>query len=259
MPFPSKKRYVYENNQLEKVICQLRFPPILKIDSELPADFQEAIRTEYPLYVERRELVPEINVEVEKQPLQLGNTNLSKNHEFSSEDQVWKVNLARTFLAVSTSKYIDRDSFSSKVEAIYEKLMRIYSPPFFTRIGLRYTDLFIRSRLGLDGISWTELIQPPFLGLLISHEVREDIRNSESVNEVWLSDHESVVRIKSSLVVNVETKEQCFIVDSDFFTTKRTSLADVSAKREFLHQNASNLIQSIITPKLHKAMKPQDM
>jgi len=32
MPFPEVKRVIYEHNPLDKVICQLRFPPILRIE-----------------------------------------------------------------------------------------------------------------------------------------------------------------------------------------------------------------------------------
>jgi uncharacterized protein (TIGR04255 family) len=50
MLFPDVPRVIYEVNPLEEVICQLRFLPVLKIDTEPPAGFQEEIRAEYPLY-----------------------------------------------------------------------------------------------------------------------------------------------------------------------------------------------------------------
>ena len=47
MAFPEVERVIYERNPLDEVICQLRFPAILKID-EPPIAFQEQIRTRYP-------------------------------------------------------------------------------------------------------------------------------------------------------------------------------------------------------------------
>ena len=48
MPFPDVERVIYNENPLDRVICQLRFAPILKIDTEIPAEFQERIRIDYP-------------------------------------------------------------------------------------------------------------------------------------------------------------------------------------------------------------------
>ena len=53
MPFPEVKRVIYKKNPLDRVICQLRFAPILKIDAEIPADFQEMIRADFPNYSEK--------------------------------------------------------------------------------------------------------------------------------------------------------------------------------------------------------------
>ena len=56
MVFPNFERVVYKKNPLEEVICQLRFPPILRIDSGNAADFQDVIRQDYPLYSEASDL-----------------------------------------------------------------------------------------------------------------------------------------------------------------------------------------------------------
>lgn len=50
MPFPPTPRVRYELNPIQEVICQLRYPPILRIGAEAPAAFQEVIRKDYPLY-----------------------------------------------------------------------------------------------------------------------------------------------------------------------------------------------------------------
>ena len=41
--FSNDERVIYAKRQLVEVICQLRFPEILKIDVSEPADFQERI------------------------------------------------------------------------------------------------------------------------------------------------------------------------------------------------------------------------
>jgi uncharacterized protein (TIGR04255 family) len=64
MPFPDSPRAIYRMNPLDHVICQLRFPPILMIDSKPPNEFQDAIRKEYPLYYEGKEALTEIPLEI---------------------------------------------------------------------------------------------------------------------------------------------------------------------------------------------------
>ena len=48
MLFSDHPRTHYRNAPAHEVICQLRFPSILTINSVEPADFQEAIRAEFP-------------------------------------------------------------------------------------------------------------------------------------------------------------------------------------------------------------------
>ena len=47
---PDNRRYAYGKAQLIEVICQLRFPTILSIDTREPADFQETVREAFPRY-----------------------------------------------------------------------------------------------------------------------------------------------------------------------------------------------------------------
>ena len=54
--FSTEERCIYRKNQLNEVICQLRFPEILTIGVNVPAAFQEAIRDEYPQYTARKEV-----------------------------------------------------------------------------------------------------------------------------------------------------------------------------------------------------------
>ena len=48
MLFSDRPRSHYPNAPIHEVICQLRFPTILTINTVEPADFQEAIREDFP-------------------------------------------------------------------------------------------------------------------------------------------------------------------------------------------------------------------
>lgn len=58
MLFSDRPRSHYRAAPVREVICQLRFPTILTINNVEPADFQEAIRAEFPQYVRRQDAVP---------------------------------------------------------------------------------------------------------------------------------------------------------------------------------------------------------
>ena len=58
MLFAPYERYQYARAPLLEVICQLRFPTILSIGAKEPAEFQEAIRKDFPQYAARQEQLP---------------------------------------------------------------------------------------------------------------------------------------------------------------------------------------------------------
>ena len=53
--FSQQPRCIYRENPLGQVICQLRFPEILTIGANVPVEFQEAIRDQYPRYAAKQE------------------------------------------------------------------------------------------------------------------------------------------------------------------------------------------------------------
>ena len=162
MLFPETPRVIYQENPLVEVICQLRFPLLLRIDTEPPADFQEALREEYPKLKVEKSLG--INISVQGNIPPPGPTGLK--YEFASEedDPIWKVVLANNFLALTTQRYQRWEEFRERLEKLITTLVEIYRPNFFTRIGLRYQDLIVRSKLGLKDYSWTDLLEPPHCG-----------------------------------------------------------------------------------------------
>lgn len=263
MPFPEVKRVKYNKTPLENVICQLRFPPILEIDSQTPYLFQNKIREYFPIYEEKIEVQQEINAAINiaitdqiVNPMTKVSSN--KNHEFVSEDGLWKINLTRTFLSVSTGAYSTWEDFVSRLTLPLDALNEIYQPAFFTRIGLRYVDVFCRSKFGLDECSWKELIQPQFLGILGS-DIAENVKEMNSVYEIGCEDGEGIIRISAGLVRKIDTNEECFLMDSDVYTLKKVICEDSKDKLNYLHDRTSRLVRFAITDKLHEGMEPENL
>ena len=168
---PDNRRYAYGKAQLIEVICQLRFPTILSIDTREPADFQETVREAFPRYQCQVETIPGVN----------GAPNRTiNNHTFLSEDGGYKLSLTKDFIALSTMRYTNWEDFAARLDEPLGQFIKIYRPNCFDRVGLRFVNAFSREQLGLAGRRWNDLLQPPYLGVLDEDEIDE-----ESVVKCW--------------------------------------------------------------------------
>lgn len=261
MPFPPVQRVIYGKNSLDRVICQLRFPPILRIDADIPADFQDQVRTQFPHASETSEFKVEsssaigdrVPAELIQQVIQSSGT---KNYEFSSEDGYWKINLTRTFIALSTTEYRRWEEFRDRLMLPLEALNKIYTPNYFARVGLRYINIIQRSQVGLSDVPWQELLSPTVIGLLGSPDITAFVEGLESWQQIRLAEQGGNARIAVKLQKAKNDQENCFILDSDFFDIKRTEIADAVSKLNFLHLRPSRFIRWAITDRLHHAMEP---
>lgn len=264
MPFPQAERIIYRKNPLEVVICQLRFPPILSIETEIPAKFQDLIRADYPLYNETTEfkinMPKESGDQIPSEILELKPTSTStRNYEFISEDNNWKVNLTRNFLAVSTLQYTRWEDFKRHLIGPFEALIAIYSPAYFSRVGLRYKDVFKRSILGLDNTPWSELLQPYIIGIMTAKDVGNNVINFMFTTEIKLDDSASLVRIISGLGEDSNTGEIKYIIDSDFFTTDKKKRKEAIECLDYFNKRGSRLLRWCIKERLHEAMEPESL
>lgn len=262
MAIPEVGRFIYRSNPLDTVICQIRYNPILKIDTQAPADFQEVISSEYPNFTETSEVIfgiqigsPQVQAEEFKQ---LERSQEGKNYEFASEDSKWKVNLTRSSISLSTKDYIKWEDFIERFEKVFNVFVSIYHPTTFTRIGLRYIDIVARSKLGLSGVDWSELIQDYILGVLSNDDVKDTIKNYESHFQVLLEDGENRVRVITKTVQSSEG-EQCYLLDSDFFNTNKLKYEEALPVLKYLHSNALKLFRWYIKDKLNDTLGPQQV
>ena len=186
MPFPEVPRVTYAKNPLMKVLCQLRFPPILKIDSEIPVNFQDKVRNDYPFYQEKslNEPPAEIKGQLPTEFVKRMFGNGSKRYEFTSADKQWTVTLTKEFLALTAHDYKRWEEFTDHFELPLNIFIDEYSPSFYSRIGLRYQNVIRKSILGLQDAKWSELLKPYIAGVLAAPDVEEEFVKEVAHSEV---------------------------------------------------------------------------
>jgi uncharacterized protein (TIGR04255 family) len=249
---------IYQINPLEVVICQLRFPPILKIDTEPPAAFQEQIRADYPFYESKSPFrlpagLPPNLAEMVVADLPLGGI---KSHDFDSKDRTWGLNLTREFLALTCRAYERWENFRERLNGACVALNECYKPAFYTRIGLRYRDVIRRSRLQLEKTPWLELLQPWISGVIGRPETADQVKNTASVFLIDFPEEAGRVQVSSGLAVDGQTNEIAFVIDADFYTEQQTESSHVFQRLDIFNRYAGRFFRWCITDQLHEAMRP---
>jgi uncharacterized protein (TIGR04255 family) len=259
--FSTKDHCHYRANQIAEVICQLRFPEILSIGASAPAAFQDAIRDEFPQFIRRQDLpAPKItgmpgHLSLENQPGVI-------NYQFSSADGAWRVNLTSRFISLTCNHYTSWEEFAKKLDKPLAAFIQIYKPAYFERIGLRYLNFISRYELGLEGVPFSQLIAPCYLGPLMEEDVPE--ANSTRCN----IDAELNIRGGCRLKVHAgpgfvkkngkSDQEVKFIFDQDLFMPGQLPVNLSAGALQTLHAQAWSIFRGAITDQLHDAMDPID-
>lgn len=262
MPFPISPRVIYRQNPLVEVICQIRFPPILRIDTEPPARLQESIRGEYPHYSEASNATIQLPdgtpPEVARMVQGFGvSRQAGMRHEFVSKDQAWQVTLSRDALALKTTAYQRWEDFRARTETVVRALIAEYKPSFSTRVGLRYVDLVQRSTLGLGEEPWSNLLSPAIAGEFAAPTIAAKIESAAREVVIRLDDAGSRVRIRHGLALVEPSNEPSFLIDSDYFTDTQTEIANVLTVLDGFNRVAGHLFRWCIQDRLHTALGPQ--
>lgn len=260
--FSGQPRCIYGANQLGEVICQLRFPEILRIGTDVPADFQDAIRDEYPQYTMLKEPHPPRltgvpgNLTVEKQ-------EPTVNYQFVSADGVWRVNLTGKFISLACNRYTRWEEFARKLDKPLAAFIRIYQPAYFDRIGLRYMNFISRKALELTDVPFSDLIHPRYLGLLADEDVREQATIQSRVDAdtairggCRVKLHAGPGMVRKGKLSDPEVK---FVLDLDLYMPGKVPVNLSAGALQTLHSQAYPIFRGAITETLHDALLPESI
>lgn len=259
MPIPESARVIYGKNPLEEVICQLKYPTILRIDKEIPADFQEAIRGEYPIFAEPQEAgisasLPQEVAKIFGPELALGTQH--RLYRFSTEDEQWSVTLTKDFIALSTRSYRQWEEFKQRLEQAVRVFVDQYQPHAYSRIGLRYRDVIHRSKLGLKDVPWAELLSPYIAGALAATYLAPSISHVARQLRMALNPESNQVLLRHGSAIDKQTNEPAYVIDADFFTEQKTEINDALRVLDYFNREAGRLFRWCIEDRLHDAMEP---
>lgn len=251
--FPSSPRIFYGKAPLTQVICQLRFPSLLRIEGEPPAAFQEKIRNLFPL-LERAAPVPQ---EIPAEIIQaMGIANVSTSFSFKTEDNKTIINLSSDAIALTTTAYTRWENFVSFLKPALDALVEIYQPSFFHRVGLRYVNVITRSAVGLTDTPWSKLIRKDVLGeLALSHFERNVTEARRNLRFLAPADG-CAVYFQHGLAKLKQTNETTYRLDFDFYKDQKTEVADAQPTIDKFNSMVGRAFRWSITEPLHKALEP---
>ena len=257
--FSLEPRVKLQKNQLAEVICQLRFPEILMIGAKPPAEFQEAIRAQFPMYSVRKE-TPAPKVTGTPGSFSLENAPATTNYQFASADGVWRVNLTSTFISLACSRYTCWEEFAKHLDKPLAAFIQIYQPACFQRVGLRYLNFISRKELELENVPFNQLLQGAYLGLLGEEDVPEHTAARCSIDaELGIRGgckvkiHAGPGLVKKNGQPDNEVR---FIFDQDLFMPGNVPVNHSAAALQTLHGQAYSIFRGAITDTLYDAMEP---
>lgn len=257
MLFSDRPRSHYRKPIVHEVICQLRFPTILSINSVEPADFQEQIRDEFPQYARKQDNLPPqvVNGKLTPQPP-------VTNYHFLSADGRWKINLTKDFIAISTLSYDRWETFAHILDKTLAAFIQTYKPAYFHRVGLRYMNLVSRARLEAENTPWSALIAPAYLGILSETDCSESNLLSCGYDVQFKLDssctakiHTGTAKLQNKNPNAPQDPEIKFVLDLDMAMNGNTPCGLAAASLETLHGHADRVFEGAVTDALRQAMQ----
>jgi len=229
LTFPSKPEIRVKNPPLLEVVCQVKFPPILSIAKELPSEFQERIRHQFPeLEVEQGFLVrlPGIsNPEIPAAEIQ------PKIYRFRSSPGFTAISLAADFYAVSTNHYTHWDDFVGWLRLAQEAAQQVYNLTYSPRIGLRYINRLTLENTGRKTAKeMLDLLRPELTAQLHTEAWTEPL---EMLNQLLLDNNPAKLSLRTGF--GKEHGEPFFLLDIDYFEEGKLNLDDLVERCNAYH------------------------
>ncbi len=234
LDFPPVDEVPLQNAPVAEVICQVRFPPILRINAEQPVDFQEAVRDRFPQLELQQGLKVQFDPLANVEPLA---QTESRVYRFKAEDDSRMIALAPNFFAVSTTAYRGWQDFLADLELAWINAIKIYKIRSATRIGLRYVDHLTQQNTQVNAAQdvWG-FLRPELTALWAAQPWREPIQAVHHLVLAAFDDERLTLRAGYQRDYQREDEPIC-VLDFDCFAEgSGLALADLLERCERYHE-----------------------
>jgi uncharacterized protein (TIGR04255 family) len=252
---PSFQRCVYESNPLALVTAEVRFPAVLKLKNEAPADFQERIAEKFPQVESREQTDIGIDLASSDKP----KISKSELYVFGSLLGDWSISVTSRAFSLTTSSYKNWEQFEAEFNSALHAFLRCYSAvKVVNRVGLRYQNIIDKKALGLSDRKWSELIHPHAGGMLVVPGLdTENLQTLENTSQMKFGERSITIRHQVVTDAN-DTQNRALLLDADFFVEAPTGVesSSIPEKLDQLHKLSGPLFRWSITDVLHEHLKP---
>jgi uncharacterized protein (TIGR04255 family) len=157
----------YRKNYLAQVIFQLRFDPILLLEKEPPADFQQAVKERFPKVTEGQEieietrmsLVPETRADFRR---------VRPRWVLGTKDASRSLTVSSTMFSLEYTRYENIEATRDDFEFLWSRFQKAYGVDSLSRVGLRYVDRVLRPEG--DPLEWDKWIADPLISATLPME-----------------------------------------------------------------------------------------
>ena len=252
MIFPIADRVKYSKNPLVEVVCELKFPRLLKLETEVPSGFQTKIISEYPILETQHIVRFTVNAETQNQ-------DKFRQYVFFSEHRDWQIILSSDSIALAATKYLQWEGLQTRLEHVLRAFLDEYKIPLFSRIGLRYRNVIDPLELALTiPVKWGDYITANVVGAIGD----ENLSHAKfmSKHDTFLMELESndMLLAQYGLVQKDSPPTQGYLIDGDFYNEeqRKAEVADAIRIATRLHTEAHHFFRWCMTDELHRAMEP---
>jgi uncharacterized protein (TIGR04255 family) len=229
--FPAVEDIPLGRPPLADVICQVRFPTVLRIARGQPAEFQDGIRKRFPELEEQRNV--QFRVAAEAGP-QSGNAELlGRSFQFRSRDGQTVVSLTADSYALSTAQYTVWDEFARDLELVHQTAMAVYELPYAHRIGLRYVNMLDSERTGHQSLDEIKGFLHPELTSWLTTSGWDT--PDELVSQVLLADGNGQMVIRLAIRGELENQSPLILLDFDYYEEGQLALGDLIERCTHYH------------------------
>jgi uncharacterized protein (TIGR04255 family) len=243
----------YKKNYVKEVIFRVDYSPILKIMETISPDFQESIRSDFPI------LEP---VLLNKTTTLLGKGRTLEERVdypewnfYSNKERTLRLCASPEYLFVRCSKYDTFENLKQAIVKIYQPFLEAYRPLNLTRLGLRYINE-INLPEG-NPFDWRGLIAEPLLDVLDSF-VKEKTEVARTMGQTILNKENYLLNFsyglfnKSEFPGRISRRE--FILDYDCYTETVGELETIKYL-ELFHDDIQSMFEQSIGDDLRDIME----